>query len=561
MNLGRNSSVGNFNIREQLSIGSCQISKQEDVSDRFPLFLKTSVSKQDKFLAVGSDLETSELKSHTSEITHFEYNVFSSHAPYNTPPGAFGEVVLKLENFDASVLSVGFNCSITSGSEYFVGDYYIISHIDEANEKVTLAFLYNSLTDEQANTFPDAMSYGEVNGYTFQIFSKTTYNFTTNEFTCNHLNTTTSTHENLRVKSVALESDGFSDATISNYEGMLAIHPNLTVPYDIICGSLYQGKNMHLTGGITSTLLNLKSDGYADAEIVNHEGRVSVVDLRSANLVVAEGKVETPEIRLFNASGPDAIISNYQGRVNVENIGAANEVVANGSLIGGQLTVSGAANCLSLHIVSDGHPNAVLTNFQGKTNTNSLIVQQDILSMSLHATNEVQTNKIQASGTVQIGSFEILQKNKNEIVFQKAIDVNLFSIQWGGISGTLGTFTVMYDIFEGTPDLSLFTIGDKTQLLKTDQAPDLTTFQGVSTEYVTNTDFTINGVDTNQRYIIISFPVSDYTSRGFQASHPLSSTPASQPDSVAANWFLRRTSQVSIDMASRNSTWVRSSLP
>merc|ERR1712050_294700 len=130
---------------------------------------------------------------------------------------------------------------------------------------------------------------------------------------------------------------------------------------------------MNLTGGITSTLLNLKSDGYADAEIVNHEGRVSVVDLRSANLVVAEGKVEAPEIRLFNNSGPDAIISNSAGRVSVENLNASNEVVA------GQLTVSGASNCLSLHMVSDGHPNAILTNFEGKTNTNSLIVRQDIL--------------------------------------------------------------------------------------------------------------------------------------------------------------------------------------
>ena len=70
MNLGRNSSVGNFNIKEQLSIGSCQISKQEDVPGNY---LKSSLSKQDNFLAIGSDLETSELKSHTSEITHFEY--------------------------------------------------------------------------------------------------------------------------------------------------------------------------------------------------------------------------------------------------------------------------------------------------------------------------------------------------------------------------------------------------------------------------------------------------------------------------------------------------------
>ena len=277
-------------------------------------------------------------------------------------------------------------------------------------------------------------------------------------------------------------------------------------------------------------------------------------------------EIDATRLALKNTDYPDAVLANYEGRVSCANFGAEYDITAGSLFLGRNIKLSEDVEAESIHLKTDGYPDARIGNWHGRVDVENLGAANNLV-----ANNAFVGKDAYLSGVIRLSDAEI-SISGSDLVISKNFDVPLFNLQYAGISNLFqsdsrGSFAVMYDDSNGQPDLSVYQIKDSVQFLKkTAVGTGSVGLQNVSEQFMVSNNFRIDGIDNQSHHIILSFLVADYVSQGYNTSVPLQNDHAQHAFLVAGDWFLRRTNVRKLDMGGRNdsltnATWTKQTIP
>ena len=299
----------------------------------------------------------------------------------------------------------------------------------------------------------------------------------------------------------------------------------LTVSGDMQANNEVIGNKGLATGGF----VKIKNfDGHPDAILTNENG------VCKASPALTSETVSATSVHLKTDGYPDAVVDNWQGRVNVHgDLGATHELVANGNVV-----------TPMLRLLSDGHPEAILTNYNGNCRANGFVAQYDVewAGGSLWSGGVDAGSKTLKGGEVivseaQIGGM-IVSSSSNDAAFQvtKNFDIPLKTFQFRGISSdNQGIIQVEFD--GDNHYTGAYEIGNA--ILIQGASGDST----VNTSFINSHAFTYSSLSVDLESAMLTFPVALY-------SETPALTDTIGPVESVSGWYLRRSHVRSLNMLS-----------